>query len=152
MRNYLLVLQDHLLLLMCILVGDVQDCTREWERTECVSQPHCDSHVLFSSDLTSFHSSHLLLVLLLLSVGMAGLDKYITGDLCCVPNKQDFPQIFPQLWTKLHQINEALKVTYAGRFRDRSFPSNYRRFKLKFLNREVVESQRAINVSPLIEI
>lgn len=85
------VLHDPCLLLMCKLsvqATGVGLCV-------CVSQPHRDSHVLFS-EITHLSSSPTSLVLLLLSVHLAWA-KYITADLCFVPNQQDFPQIFPRL-------------------------------------------------------
>lgn len=148
----------------CVCVVDVCICvryrTREWERTLYVCHSHTVIHMFFFQRSPIFpHLSLLLPVLLLLSVGLAGLHKYMTDDLCCIPNKRDFPQIFPQLWTTTLEFESVTGLMKLWRSHvsahslinvSTQIISNQSRRLGWLFNKNVVEAQRAINTSPII--
>lgn len=95
--NFHVWLQDPWLFWMCLLVGDSSGVGR----TMCVTATLWFTCLfVFFTDCTSSTSPTFFHCRFCCREPRQVRKKYMTADLCCVPNKQDLPHIFPQLWTK----------------------------------------------------
>lgn len=95
--NFHVWLQDPWLFWMCLLVGDSSGVGR----TMCVTATLWFTCLfVFFTDCTSSTSPTFFHCRFCCREPGQVRKKYMTADLCCVPNKQDLPHIFPQLWTK----------------------------------------------------